>query len=70
MAATNKCLARSNKSRHVIRDKNEWASTVGTAEGPCAVRPASDARCTVGAPRQQWRGRRDVLLSEKGMKTL
>jgi hypothetical protein len=37
---------------------------------PCAVRPASDAWCTVGAPRQQWRGRRDVLLSEKGMTTL
>ena len=39
IAATNKCLARSNKTRRVIRatkDTNgHW--TVGTAEGPCAV---------------------------------
>ena len=40
MAAPNKCLARSNKTRHVIRatkDTNgHW--TVGTAERPCVVR--------------------------------
>ena len=40
MAATNKCLAQSNKTRRVIRatkDTNgHW--TVGTAERPCAVR--------------------------------
>ena len=31
ITATNKCLAQSNKSRHVIRttkDRHEWASTV------------------------------------------
>jgi hypothetical protein len=40
MAATNKCLAQNNKSRHVISatKDTEWTSTVGTAEGPCAVR--------------------------------
>ena len=67
MAATKKCLARSNKSRHVIRmDIDRRNGRVGHAR--------SGLRRTHGAPsappRQKWRGRRDVLLSEKGMKTL
>ena len=39
MAATNKCLARSNKTRHVIRATKDTNGhpTVGTAEAPRAV---------------------------------
>ena len=52
MAATNKCLAQNNKSRHVSRatkDTNVHRPSERPG-GPCAVRPASDGWCTVGAP--------------------
>ena len=68
MAATIQCLARSNQSRRVIRatkDTNgHW--TVGTAERPFAVRPASDLRCTVGAPHSSGKADAMSFLAKNG----